>query len=118
SQKKNRQNNNDREGASTCMTDFAAVTQRDADRVADHAEKPRQRSGRRDFLRSMGSAALLAGMAGKALAQPAAAPASTATERDWSGAKPQRYPDPDIIALDPRFRACIQFNAPLQRLYS
>ncbi len=41
-----------------------------------------------------------------------------ATERDWSGNNPLRYPDPDVIALDPRFRRLMQFNSPIQRLYT
>ncbi len=38
--------------------------------------------------------------------------------RDWSGQQPVRYPDPDIIALDPRFRSYILFNTPIARLYT
>src|SRR4051812_17616700 len=41
---------------------------------------------------------------------------SGAAERDWTGRTPTRYPDPDVIALDPRFKAKLG-NAPLQRLY-
>ena len=37
--------------------------------------------------------------------------------RDWSGNNPLRYPDPDIIALDSRFRPYILFNTPIQRHY-
>ncbi|MFO1450665.1 MAG: SMP-30/gluconolactonase/LRE family protein [Opitutaceae bacterium] len=37
-------------------------------------------------------------------------------ERDWSGQVPTRYPDPDIVALDPRFTAKLG-NTPIQRLY-
>ena len=40
--------------------------------------------------------------------------AGTPTPRDWS--TPQRYPDPDLVALDPRFRRYI-LNAPLERLH-
>jgi len=39
-------------------------------------------------------------------------------DRDWSGNNPLRYPDPDIITLDDRFRPYILFNAPIQRLYT
>lgn len=35
--------------------------------------------------------------------------------RDWSGNTPLRYPDPDLIALDNRFRPYILFNTPVQR---
>ena len=36
--------------------------------------------------------------------------------RDWSGG-PVGYPDPDVIALDPRFRQYVLFNTPIQRHY-
>jgi gluconolactonase len=36
-------------------------------------------------------------------------------DRDWSGNTPLRYPDPDLIALDPRFQRYILFNTPIQR---
>jgi gluconolactonase len=35
--------------------------------------------------------------------------------RDWSGNTPLRYPDPDLIALDSRFRRYVLFNTPIQR---
>lgn len=35
--------------------------------------------------------------------------------RDWSGNTPLRYPDPDLIALDPRFQRYILFNTPIRR---
>ena len=35
--------------------------------------------------------------------------------RDWTGNTPLRYPDPDLVALDPRFRRYILFNTPIQR---
>src|SRR5580704_1882729 len=38
------------------------------------------------------------------------------TPRDWSGQAIQ-YPDPDIIALDPRFRRYIIGNTPIRRLH-
>jgi gluconolactonase len=50
----------------------------------------------------------------------AAAVVSTAlraADRDWTGAVPVRYPEPDVEALDPRFRAKIG-NAAIQRLYT
>ncbi len=37
--------------------------------------------------------------------------------RDWSGGTPLMYPDPDIIALDNRFRRYILFNTPIRRHY-
>jgi gluconolactonase len=38
--------------------------------------------------------------------------------RDWSGQTPVRYPDPDIIALDNRFRRYIVGNTAIHRLYT
>ena len=38
--------------------------------------------------------------------------------RDWSGGEPVRYPDPDVVALDPRFRRYIIGNTPIRRLYT
>jgi gluconolactonase len=37
--------------------------------------------------------------------------------RDWSGDTPLGYPDPDVIALDDRFRRYILFNTPIRRHY-
>jgi len=38
--------------------------------------------------------------------------------RDWSGRNPVRYPDPDIITLDKRFKKYAIGNTPIQRLYT
>jgi gluconolactonase len=38
--------------------------------------------------------------------------------RDWSGQNPVRYPDPDIVALDPAFNRYIVRNTPIRRLYT
>lgn len=43
-------------------------------------------------------------------------PSALAAERDWSGQNPVRYPDADIIALDPRFNAYKLGNTPIRRL--
>jgi len=49
---------------------------------------------------------------------PAQAPISpVATPRDWSGQTPMAYPDPDIVALDPRFRRYVIFNNAIKRLH-
>ena len=32
---------------------------------------------------------------------------------DWSGDSPLPYPDPEIIALDQRFRRYVLFNTPI-----
>jgi gluconolactonase len=41
-----------------------------------------------------------------------------AAERDWSGKNPVRYPDADIIELDPRFAKYKIGNTPIQRHYT
>lgn len=38
--------------------------------------------------------------------------------RDWTGNEPVRYPDPDVVALDPRFEKYKLFNSPIKRLYT
>ncbi len=64
-------------------------------------------ASRRDFLRNLATAA-----GGLALA-----PAILGA-RDWTGAEPVRYPDPDIIGLDPRFGRYKIGNTPIQRLHT
>ena len=61
---------------------------------------------RRGFLKSASTAAAAVALSRTAFA----------VERDWSGNKPARYPDQDIIALDPRFRKI--GNTPIQRLHT
>src|ERR1700730_7349889 len=39
------------------------------------------------------------------------------TPRDWSRLEPLQYPDPDIVALDPRFRRYIVGNTSIKRLH-
>ena len=46
----------------------------------------------------------------------AVAGAAAAADRDWTGKIPTRYPDPDIISLDKRFKAKLG-NTPIQRIY-
>jgi gluconolactonase len=44
--------------------------------------------------------------------------ASTALARDYGPhAQPVRYPDPDIVTLDPRFKKYALGNTPIQRIY-
>ncbi len=66
------------------------------------------------------AAALGATAAAKALAQaPQQQPVSpNATARDWSGQQPVQYPDPDIIALDNRFRRYMIGNTTIKRVYT
>ncbi len=68
------------------------------------------RWSRRGFL----SAALATAAVSRAIAQgPGAAP----TARDYARAEPVPYPDPDIVALDPRFRRYVVFNTAIKRLH-
>jgi gluconolactonase len=72
-------------------------------------------TNRRLFL----GAALGAGAATAAAAQSTAPPISpTPTTRDWSGQQPVQYPDPDIIALDNRFRRYMIGNTVIRRLHT
>ena len=78
---------------------------------------------RRSFLASglglasaLGSAALLPS---RAFAQAGQTPVSPVpTPRNWSGEPPVHYPDPDIVALDPRFRRYIVGNTVIKRLHT
>jgi gluconolactonase len=62
---------------------------------------------RRKFLTRAG-AAVMATMAAKSFG---------ATPRDWTGTIPTRYPDPDIVALDPEFNKYKLGNTPVQRIF-
>jgi gluconolactonase len=64
---------------------------------------------RRGVLTALGGAAI----ASKALAQ---APSPIPAPRDYSA--PVQYPDPDVIALDPRFRKYMVGNTSIKRLYN
>jgi gluconolactonase len=74
------------------------------------------KSNRRQLLSGMAGAAVLPLFARRSDAQPPTSQAAVA--RDWSGNNPLRYPDPDVITLDPRFRPYVVFNTPLQRLHT
>jgi len=68
------------------------------------------RPHRRSFLKSsLGAVAL-----GRAAAQQA----SSAAPRVWPGDPLVRYPDPDVVALDNRFRKYIVGNTVIQRLFT
>ena len=43
---------------------------------------------------------------------------TTLLARDWSGQTPERYPDPDVIVLEPEFEKLIQGNSPIHRLHT
>jgi gluconolactonase len=70
---------------------------------------------RRSFL-----AAAVGGAALKAAAQsPASTPISPKpTPRDWSNQVPVQYPDPDIVALDNRFRRYMVGNTVIKKLHT
>ncbi len=80
------------------------------------------KASRRTMLAALAGAAALPLVPNALLAQPPAAPAGPIspdpTPRDWSGQTPVRYPDPDVVALDPSFRRCVQFNSPILRLHT
>jgi len=79
---------------------------------------------RRRVLAAMAGATVLPVASSRLLAQPGGPMPSLddiaplPQPRDWSGNTPLKYPDPDVIALDPRFRRLVQFNAPIQRLHT
>src|SRR5688572_23383332 len=54
----------------------------------------------------------------KSAALAAGSAAASAQQRDWSGQNPIRYPDPDIVVLDPRFRKYAIGNTPIGRLHT
>jgi gluconolactonase len=53
-----------------------------------------------------------------ALVGTALARAASAAERDWSGQRPTRYPDPDIVVLDQRFAKYKLGNTAILRLHT
>ena len=76
-------------------------------------------SSRRSFLGAAVGAAAMA-PAIRLAAQTAAAtpPSPLPAPRDWSGQTPLQYPDPDVVALDPRFRRYMVGNTPIRRLHT
>src|SRR5437899_1341288 len=48
----------------------------------------------------------------------AAATETLAAERDWTGSRPARYPDPDILVLDEKFAKYKLGNTSIQRLWT
>ncbi len=78
-----------------------------------------KRFSRRHVLRGMGSSVLPL-VPGIVRAQSGDIEAMTLapSQRDWSGNNPLRYPDPDVVALDPRFNPYMLFNSPIQRLHT
>ncbi|HET9316385.1 MAG TPA: SMP-30/gluconolactonase/LRE family protein [Vicinamibacteria bacterium] len=55
---------------------------------------------------------------GAALSTAALAGPARADDRDWTGATPTRYPEPDVEVLDPRFARYRIGNTPIRRLHT
>jgi gluconolactonase len=70
---------------------------------------------RRSFLTAALGTAALTRAAAQAPAQAPISPVPSA--RDWSRQDPVQYPDPDIVALDPRFRRYIVNNTVIRRVH-
>ncbi len=60
----------------------------------------------------------LLGMTAAAAAGAILTPLGGADDRDWTGKKPVRYPDQDIVVLDKRFEKYKIGNTPIQRLHT
>jgi gluconolactonase len=74
-------------------------------------------SHRRSFLAAaLGSAAAAPAFLSAAPQQQPISPVPA--PRDWSGQQPLQYPDPDVVALDPRFRRYIVSSTPIKRLHT
>lgn len=73
---------------------------------------PKRNWTRRTFATALGGAALF-----QAAAQQANI-SGVPTQRSWSSDRPVQYPDPDVVALDNRFRRYIVGNTTIQRLYT
>jgi gluconolactonase len=81
-------------------------------RASEPRKSDRNNSGRRTFLLSaLGGATLRMAFAQEPVS-------NVPTKRSWSGDELVRYPDPDIVALDNRFRRYIVGNTVIQRLYT
>jgi gluconolactonase len=71
---------------------------------------------RRTFLLTALGGAVVAPVLAQAPSQQAISP--NATPRDWSNQAPVKYPDPDIVALDNRFRKYIVGNTTIKKLHT
>ena len=83
--------------------------------LASDAIHPPSRWDRRTFLTAAIGTLAVSGLGAQAQAPQPVSP--NPTPRDWSRPEPLRYPDPDVVALDPRFRPYIIRNTPLMRLH-
>ncbi len=72
---------------------------------------------RRSFLTAAASAIVLSPLRAASQTPAAGRPLDPAAPRDWSRPEPLRYPDPDIIALDPRFRRYMVSNTSIKRVH-
>ena len=72
---------------------------------------------RRSFLTAAAGALALAPFQAAAQNAPAARRLDPAAPRDWSRPEPIRYPDPDVVALDPRFRRLMVSNTSIARVH-
>jgi len=75
--------------------------------------KSRQATADRPLPRRAFLTASMTGVAGAVLNS-----AARAQERDWTGHRPGRYPDPDIVVLEKRFQKYKLGNTAVQRLYT
>lgn len=73
---------------------------------------------RRSFLNAMTIGGVLAPLVVSARKAAPPLPIPPERPRDWSGGEPVRYPDPDIIALDARFRRYVINNTVIRRLHT
>ena len=85
-----------------------------SDGLFDEVTMTRRFLNRRNFLTTTFAAGALAPV----LARQQPTEISPYQPRDWSGTTPIRYPDRDIIALDPRFRRYVLVNTPSRRHYT
>ena len=76
---------------------------------------PKPTFDRRQFLAVTIPGAVVASAFAQAPQQPVS---PEPTRRDWTGQDPIRYPDPDIVALDNRFRRYIIGNTVMKRLHT
>jgi gluconolactonase len=72
---------------------------------------------RRSFLTAAIGAAAAAPLTAQTAAPTQAPIPAVPAPRDWSRPDPIQYPDPDVVALDPRFRRYIVGNTVIRRLH-
>jgi gluconolactonase len=84
--------------------------------MQNHESRPRP-IGRRTFAAALAAPLFSPGGVRAQQAGGRSAPQGPAP-RDWSGAQPAPYPDPDVVVLDRRFARYRVGNTPLQRLYT